>query len=142
MAYFDVRPIGWVCSSLKDRDQAPHQGRPAGVVAELVMEERVLEGLDGIQAGDRLFVLCWFHFAEREILRLHPRGDRTIPKRGVFATRSPDRPNPIGLCLVDVLAVNGPILTVRGLDAIDGTPVVDLKPYIRDLDCCSDEIDS
>jgi tRNA-Thr(GGU) m(6)t(6)A37 methyltransferase TsaA len=72
--------------------------------------------------------------AECKTLRVHPRGDPAIPKRGIFATRSPDRPNPIGLCLVDVLAVNGPILKVRGLDAVDGTPVVDLKPYISSLD--------
>jgi tRNA-Thr(GGU) m(6)t(6)A37 methyltransferase TsaA len=104
------------------------------VEAELVIEEKFLQGLDGIQAGDKLFVLCWFHRAECNTLRIHPRGDPAIPKRGIFATRSPDRPNPIGLCLVDVLAVEGPILKVRGLDAVDGTPVVDLKPYIGSLD--------
>jgi tRNA-Thr(GGU) m(6)t(6)A37 methyltransferase TsaA len=98
------------------------------------MEDEFLQGLDGIQAGDKLFVMCWFHMADRETLRLHPRGDPSIPKRGVFATRSPDRPNPIGLSLVDVLAVDGPIIKVRGLDAVDGTPVVDLKPYINALD--------
>jgi tRNA-Thr(GGU) m(6)t(6)A37 methyltransferase TsaA len=98
------------------------------------MEEKVLQGLHGIHAGDKLFVMCWFHMADRETLRVHPRGDSAIPKRGVFATRSPDRPNPIGLSLVDVLAVEGPILKVRGLDAVDGTPVVDLKPYVRCLD--------
>jgi tRNA-Thr(GGU) m(6)t(6)A37 methyltransferase TsaA len=103
------------------------------VEAELVVEETVLQGLDGIQAGDRLFVLCWFHMADRKTLRVHPRGNSAIPKRGVFATRSPDRPNPIGLCLVDVLAVEGPVLKVRGLDAVDGTPVVDLKPYVSAL---------
>jgi tRNA-Thr(GGU) m(6)t(6)A37 methyltransferase TsaA len=134
VADYEIRPIGWVRSSLKERDQAPHQGRQAGVEAELVMEERVLRGLDGIQVGDKLFVLCWFHMAERETLRVHPRGNAAMPKRGVFATRSPDRPNPIGLCLVDVLAVEGPILKVRSLDAVDGTPVVDLKPYISSLD--------
>jgi tRNA-Thr(GGU) m(6)t(6)A37 methyltransferase TsaA len=131
---YRVRPIGWVRSPLKERHQAPHQGRPAGVEAELVVEETVLQGLDGIQAGDRLFVLCWFHMADRKTLRVHPRGDPAIPKRGVFATRSPDRPNPIGLCLVDVLDVKGPVLKVRGLDAVDGTPVVDLKPHVSSLD--------
>jgi tRNA-Thr(GGU) m(6)t(6)A37 methyltransferase TsaA len=98
------------------------------------MEDEFLQGLDGIQAGDKLFVMCWFHMADRETLRLHPRGDPSIPKRGVFATRSPDRPNPIGLSLVDVLAVAGSIIRVRGLDAVDGTPIVDLKPYITALD--------
>jgi len=131
---YGVRPIGWVRSPLKSRDQAPKQGRPAGVEAELVMEESVALALDGIQAGDKLFVLCWFHMAEREVLRIHPRGNPAIPKRGVFATRSPDRPNPIGMCLVDVLSVEGRTLKVRGLDALDGTPVVDLKPYRSSLD--------
>jgi tRNA-Thr(GGU) m(6)t(6)A37 methyltransferase TsaA len=98
------------------------------------MEETVIRGLDGIQAGDKLLVLCWFHKADREVLKLHPRGNPDIPKRGVFATRSPDRPNPIGLSLVDVLSVEGRILKVRGLDALDGTPVVDLKPHIDSLD--------
>jgi len=107
---YGVRPIGWVRSLIKSRDQAPHQGRPAGVEAELVMEESVLPALDGM------------------------RGNPAIPKRGVFATRSPDRPNPIGMCLVDVLSVEGRTLKVRGLDALDGTPVVDLKPYRSSLD--------
>ena len=134
MSDYRIRPIGWVRSPLKERHQAPHQGRPAGVEAELVIEETVLQGLDGIQAGDKLFVLCWLHMADRKTLRVHPRGDLAIAKRGVFATRSPDRPNPIGLSLVDVLAVKGPVLKVRGLDAVDGTPVVDLKPYVCSLD--------
>ncbi|UCD87792.1 MAG: tRNA (N6-threonylcarbamoyladenosine(37)-N6)-methyltransferase TrmO [Desulfobacterales bacterium] len=134
MTGYRLNPIGWVRSPLKDIADAPHQGRPAGVEAEILMEEKVLQGLHGIRAGDKLFVMCWFHMADRETLRVHPRGDSAIPKRGVFATRSPDRPNPIGLSLVDVLAVEGPILKVRGLDAVDGTPVVDLKPYVRCLD--------
>jgi len=104
------------------------------VEAELIIEEVVLQGLEGIQTGDKLFVLCWLHMADRKTLRVHPKGNPAIPKRGVFATRSPDRPNPIGLCLVDVLAVEGPVLKVRGLDAVDGTPIVDLKPYICSLD--------
>ena len=134
MTDYEVRPIGWVRSRLKERHEAPHQGRPAGVEADLVMEERVIQGLDGIQAGDKLLVMCWLHRADREILRVHPRGNPANPERGVFATRSPDRPNPIGLCLVDVISIEGRTLKVRGLDALDGTPVVDLKPYISALD--------
>ena len=134
MSDYAVRPIGWVRSRLKERHEAPRQGRPAGVEAELVMEEEVIEGLDGVQAGDKLFVLCWFHKADRKILNVHPGGNPAVPKRGVFATRSPDRPNPIGLCLVDVLSIEGRTLRVRGLDALDGTPVVDLKPHIISLD--------
>jgi L-fuculose-phosphate aldolase len=131
---YSIKPIGTVRSRLKERHEAPHQGRLAGVEAELVINEEVREGLDGISAGDKIFALCWYHMAERQTLRVHPRGERSIPKRGVFATRSPDRPNPIGLCMVDVLAVKGPVLKVRGLDAVDGTPVVDLKPCIIALD--------
>lgn len=129
-----VKPIGRVRSPVKERGEAPHQGRLAGVEAELVIDEAFREALDGINAGDKLFALCWYHMADRNTLRVHPRADRSIPKRGVFATRSQDRPNPIGLCLVDVLAIEGPVLKVRGLDAVDGTPVVDLKPYISSLD--------
>ncbi|NVL89954.1 MAG: tRNA (N6-threonylcarbamoyladenosine(37)-N6)-methyltransferase TrmO [Desulfobacterales bacterium] len=134
MSEYRLRPIGRVRSPLKERHQAPHQGRPADVEAELIIEETVLRGLNGIQVGDKLFVLCWLHMADRKTLLVHPRGNTAIPKQGVFATRSPDRPNPIGLCLVDVLAVEGPVLKVRGLDAVDGTPVVDLKPYVSSLD--------
>jgi tRNA-Thr(GGU) m(6)t(6)A37 methyltransferase TsaA len=119
---------------LKTRDEAPHQGRPAGVEADIVMEERFMQGLDGVKEGDRLFVLCWFHVSDRDTLRVHPRRDTAIAKRGVFATRSPDRPNPIGLCLVDVLTIEGSVIKVRGLDALDGTPVVDIKPYSKALD--------
>ena len=134
MSDYRIRPIGWVRSRLKEPHQAPHQGRPAGVEAELVIEEVVSQGLDGVQVGDKLFVLYWLHMAERKTLRVHPRGNTAIPKRGVFSTRSPDRPNPIGLCLVDVLGIEGPVLKVRGLDAVDGTPVIDLKPYVCSLD--------
>lgn len=134
MSDYSIRPIGWVRSPLRERHQAPHQGRPAGVEAEIVVEATLLQGLDGIQAGDKLFVLSWLHMADRKTLRVHPRGNPAIPQRGVFATRSPDRPNPIGLCLVDVLAVQDLVLKVRGLDAVDGTPVVDLKPYVCSLD--------
>jgi len=104
------------------------------VEAELVIGDTVSEGLDGIQVGDKLFVLYWLHMAERKTLRVHPRGDPAVPKKGVFATRSPDRPNPIGLCLVDVLGIEGSVIKVRGLDAVDGTPVIDLKPFVGSLD--------
>lgn len=134
MSEYRIRPIGRVRSPLKERHQAPRQGRAAGVEAELIIEETALQGLDGIRVGDKLFVLCWLHMADRKTLRVHPKGDQAIAEQGVFATRSPDRPNPIGLCLVDVLAVEGPVLKVRGLDAVDGTPVVDLKPYVACLD--------
>ncbi len=129
-----LRPIGRVRSHLKQRHEAPRQGRPAGVEAELIIDKAVKKGLEGIDTGDKLFALCWYHMADRQTLRVHPRADQSIAKRGVFATRSPDRPNPIGLCLVDVISVKGTVLKVRGLDAVDGTPIIDLKPYIKALD--------
>ncbi len=129
-----VKPIGRVRSPLKKRHEAPHQGRLAGVEAELIIDKELADGLDGISPGDKLFVLCWYHMADRNTLKVHPQGDRSVPERGVFASRSPDRPNPVGMCLVDVLAIEGPVLKVRGLDALDGTPIVDLKPHVASLD--------
>jgi tRNA-Thr(GGU) m(6)t(6)A37 methyltransferase TsaA len=90
----------------------------------------VAEGLDGIAVGDEIIVITWFHQAQRDILKLHPRDDETIPLTGVFATRSPDRPNSLGLHQVTVLEINGHSLKVRPLEAIDGTPVVDIKPVL------------
>jgi tRNA-Thr(GGU) m(6)t(6)A37 methyltransferase TsaA len=88
------------------------------------------EALDGIRAGDDVLVLTWLDRARREVLRVHPRGDRSRPEQGVFATRSPDRPNPIGLHRVRVLAVDGVRVHVGGLEAVDGTPILDVKPVL------------
>lgn len=134
MSDYIIRPIGRVQSSLRTREEAPPQGRQAGLEAEIIVEESFAEGLDGVKTGDKLFVLCWYHMADRDTLRVHPRRDRSIPKRGVFSTRSPDRPNPVALCRVDVLGIEGRMIRVRGLDALDGTPVVDIKPYVEELD--------
>ncbi len=131
---YRIKPIGTVRSPLKQPSQAPRQGRPAGVEAELVIEEEFLQGLEGIHDGDNIFVLCWYHLADRGTLRVHPKRNPALPKRGVFSTRSYNRPNPIGLCLVEVVSMEGKILKVRGLDAVHGTPVVDLKPYVEALD--------
>jgi tRNA-Thr(GGU) m(6)t(6)A37 methyltransferase TsaA len=126
-----LRPIGVVESALTDRATAPKQGHEGAPDAWLALEPGVAEGLDGIRPGDRLIVLTWLHAAERDVLRVHPRDDASAPLRGVFGTRSADRPNPIGLHEVEVLAVEGTRLHVQGLEAIDGTPVVDLKPVLR-----------
>ena len=123
----DLRPIGRVVSSLSDPAEAPKQGDEGAPEASLVLEHDVLEGLQGIQPGDRLVVLTWLHRARRDTLRVHPRDDVANPLRGVFGTRSADRPNPIGLHEVEVIAVDGDTVRVRPLEAIDGTPVVDLK---------------
>jgi tRNA-Thr(GGU) m(6)t(6)A37 methyltransferase TsaA len=99
-----------------------------------VLERGVLDGLEGILTGDELIVLTWLDRARRDVLRVHPRGDPSRPEQGVFNTRSPDRPNPIGLHRVEVLAVEAERLQVSDLEALDGTPVVDLKPVLsRDV---------
>jgi tRNA-Thr(GGU) m(6)t(6)A37 methyltransferase TsaA len=127
---FEVTPIGWVESTLTDPASAPKQGREGAPDAWLVLEPAMLQALDGIGPGARLVVLTWFHLARRDLLRVHPRDDPANPMQGVFNTRSADRPNPIGLHEVEVLAVEGERVHVRPLEAIDGTPVVDLKPVL------------
>jgi len=127
---FSVRPIGWVRSSLHSRDEAPRQGREGAPDAWLELNLDVRPGLDGIAVGDEVIVLTWFHQARRDVLKLHPRDDTSLPIAGVFATRSPDRPNPIGLHRVRVAEVAGKRMKVGPLEAIDGTPIVDIKPVL------------
>jgi tRNA-Thr(GGU) m(6)t(6)A37 methyltransferase TsaA len=120
-----------VKSSLTEAEAAPKQGREGAPDAWLVFDREVLDGLEGIRPGDWLVVLTWLDRASRDVLRVHPRGDVSNPKRGVFGTRSPSRPNPIGLHEVEVLAVEGERVHVRPLEALDGTPILDLKPVLR-----------
>jgi len=126
--------IGWVESALTDRASAPKQGDEGAPEAWLVFEPGVAEGLDGVAAGDELLVLTWLDRARRDVLRVHPRGDPANREQGVFSTRSPDRPNPIGLHRVTVVAIDGLRLRVRDLEALDGTPVVDVKPLLRTVE--------
>jgi len=129
-----ITPIGTVESPLTDLAAAPNQGDEGAPDAWLVFDAAVLEGLDGIGVGDEILVLTWFDRARRDVLRLHPRGDLSRPQQGVFSTRSPDRPNPIGLHRVRVLAVDGLRVHVSDLEALDGTPIVDVKPVLsRDV---------
>jgi tRNA-Thr(GGU) m(6)t(6)A37 methyltransferase TsaA len=125
-----LRVIGRVSSPLADRASAPKQGDEGAPEATLEIDPEFEPGLSGIGAGDELLVLTWLDRAEREVLAVHPRGDLARPQVGVFATRSPDRPNPIGLHRVRIAAVDGPRLRVTDLEAIDGTPVLDLKPVL------------
>ena len=125
--------IGRVESPLRLREEAPKQGDEGAPDAWLVFDESVRDGLDGIAAGDVLLVLTWLDRAERDVLRVIPRGDRARGVQGVFNTRSPDRPNPIGLHRVEVLDVDGTRLHVRDLEAIDGTPIIDVKPVLRSI---------
>ena len=125
-----IAPVGTVESPLTDVAAAPNQGDEGAPDAWLVFEPAVLEALDGIRVGDDILVLTWLDRARRDVLRVHPRGDLSRPQQGVFSTRSPDRPNPIGLHRVQVLAIHGPRVQVRNLEALDGTPVVDVKPVL------------
>ena len=122
--------IGVVESSLTDPSAAPKQGHEGAPEAWIAIDPALAEGLGGIGAGDRVIVLTWLHRAQRDVLRVHPRDDPANPMRGVFSTRSADRPNPIGLHEVEVLALEGSRLRVRDLEAVDGTPVLDLKPVL------------
>jgi tRNA-Thr(GGU) m(6)t(6)A37 methyltransferase TsaA len=129
-ASYDVVPIGRVESPLTDKATAPKQGHEGSPEAWLVFEPAVLEGLDGIAAGDEVILLTWLDRADRDVLRVHPRDDASNPMQGVFNTRSADRPNPIGLHQVQIVAIDGGRMRVRNLEALDGTPIVDLKPVI------------
>jgi tRNA-Thr(GGU) m(6)t(6)A37 methyltransferase TsaA len=126
----ELVPIGHVESSLTEPADAPKQGGEGAPEAWLVLEPHVLEALDGTRPGDRVIVLTWLHRARRDVLQVHPRDDARNPLRGVFSTRSADRPNPIGLHEVEVLAIEGGRVRVSPLEAVDGTPVLDLKPVI------------
>ena len=130
-AGMELVAIGVVESPLTDRAEAPRQGFEDGPDAWLVLDPAFAEGLDGLAPGDDVIVLTWLHRARRDVLRVHPRDDRSNPERGVFTTRSAERPNPIGLHEVTVAVIDGPRVLVRGLEAIDGTPVLDLKPVLR-----------
>jgi tRNA-Thr(GGU) m(6)t(6)A37 methyltransferase TsaA len=126
----ELRIVGRVESPLTDLASAPKQGDEGAPDAWLVFERFVLDALDGLSAGDDVLVLTWLDRGDRDVLQVHPRSDPSRPLQGVFTTRSPDRPNPIGLHRVDVLEVDGPRVRVRNLEAIDGTPVVDVKPVL------------
>ena len=123
--------IGTVESPLTDRESAPKQGDEGAPEASLVFDARVADGLQGIAVGDDLLVLTWLDRAQRDVLRVRPRGNPANAEQGVFTTRSPDRPNPIGLHRVTVVAIEGLRLRVRNLEALDGTPIVDVKPLLR-----------
>ena len=129
-AAMSLVPIGVVSSPLTDPAVAPKQGFEGAPDAWLVLEPGVAAGLDGLRPGDDIIVLTWLHRARRDVLRVHPRDDPSNPERGVYTTRSADRPNPIGLHRVEVAAIDGARVRVRGLEAVDGTPVVDLKPVL------------
>ena len=130
----DLVAIGTVESTLTDRESAPKQGDEGAPDAWLVFEDRFAEGLDALQVGDDLLVLTWLDRAERDVLRVHPRGNLARAEQGVFTTRSPDRPNPIGLHRVRVAEIAGARVRVSDLEALDGTPILDVKPVLRSVE--------
>lgn len=131
---YQIVPVGYVRSRIKSRDQAPRQGRDSSVEARIEILPRFGDALRGAGESTRLMVICWLHQADRDTLLVHPRGDKSLPLTGVFGTRSPARPNPLAVYTVDLLAFEGNILMVGGIDAIDGTPVLDVKPHVHRLD--------
>jgi tRNA-Thr(GGU) m(6)t(6)A37 methyltransferase TsaA len=125
-----VRPIGVIRSTLKDRHNAPKQGSEGAPDAWLEIHAFAADAVDGLSAGDDVFVFTWFHQARREVLKVHPRSDPQRRLTGVFATRSPDRPNPIGLHRVTIRKIQNGRLRIGPIEAIDGTPVIDIKPAL------------
>ena len=130
---FTVRPIGHVESPLASTADAPRQGDEGAPEAYLILDPIVQAGLDGISVGNEIIVLTWLHEADRSVLKVHPRGDLNRPEQGVFSTRASSRPNPIGLHRVRVLGMDGLRVRISDLEAIDGTPIVDIKPVLGDI---------
>jgi tRNA-Thr(GGU) m(6)t(6)A37 methyltransferase TsaA len=127
----ELKVIGAIASELTSLADAPMQGAEGAPDAWLEIDAAFADALRGIEAGDELLVITWFHRADRAVLQTRPRSDPRNPMTGVFATRSPDRPNPLGLHPVTVRAVDGRRLRVGPIEAIDGTPVVDIKPVLK-----------
>jgi tRNA-Thr(GGU) m(6)t(6)A37 methyltransferase TsaA len=127
---YEVRAIGRVESPLTDLADAPRQGDEGGPEATLAFDDAVAAALADLRPGDDVVLLTWLDRADREVLAVHPRSDPDRPLTGVFSTRSPDRPNPIGLHRVTIRAVDGTRVRVSDLEAIDGTPILDIKPVL------------
>ena len=127
---YEVTPIGYVESPLVDPRTAPKQGAEGAPDAWLVFNPDMAEAARDLAVGAEIFVLTWLHRARRDVLAVHPRDDPRNPQTGVFSTRSQDRPNPIGLHRVQIAAINGFRVLVRDLEAVDGTPIVDVKPVL------------
>jgi tRNA-Thr(GGU) m(6)t(6)A37 methyltransferase TsaA len=128
-----LRPIGMIRSILKTRSEAPKQGSEGAPDAWLEVSASAAQGLEGLAVGDDIIVVTWLHQARRDVLKVHPRSDRRRPLTGVFATRSPDRPNPLGLHRVTVRRVAKNRLRIGPIEAIDGTPIIDIKPVLSDF---------
>jgi tRNA-Thr(GGU) m(6)t(6)A37 methyltransferase TsaA len=130
MATYEVRSIGIVESTLKDLESAPRQPDEGAPEAWLALDQDVIEGLQNLRVGDEIIVITWLDRARRDVLKVHPRGDLSRAVEGVFSTRSPHRPNPVGLHQVAIAEIAGARIRVRSLEALDGTPIVDIKPVL------------
>jgi tRNA-Thr(GGU) m(6)t(6)A37 methyltransferase TsaA len=128
-----LRAVGLIRSNIKTRDEAPKQGPEGAHEAWLEIDTFATDALDGLAEGDHIIVVTWLHQARRDVLKVHPRGDKRKPLTGVFATRSPDRPNPLGLHCVTVRRIDNSRLLIAPIEAIDGTPVVDIKPVLPEV---------
>jgi formylmethanofuran dehydrogenase subunit E len=138
MAGIELHPIGVISSPFSERGKAPRQGRFSPEESEIIVFPEYAEGLRDLEEHPRLIVLYWCDRSGRDVLTATPPHETERREHGVFATRSPERPNPIALCLVDLVGREGNRLRVRGLDALDGSPLLDIKPFYRDLDCPAD----
>lgn len=125
-----LRPIGMIRSTIKKRSEAPKQGSEGAPDVWLEVGPFAAQGLEGLRVGDDIIVMTWLHQARRDVMKVHPRSDPRRPLTGVFATRSPDRPNPLGLHRVTVREIVKDRLRIGPMEAIDGTPVVDIKPVV------------
>jgi tRNA-Thr(GGU) m(6)t(6)A37 methyltransferase TsaA len=134
MEKYYMNPIGFIKSDIKNKEDAPlfYTENAPNVFLEILPE--YLDGLDRLKTGNEIIVLTWLHLSDRKILKVHPRGNLSNPLTGVFLTRSPDRPNPIGLHKVKVLEINLNHLYIGPMEAIDGTPVIDIKPVVDSND--------
>jgi tRNA-Thr(GGU) m(6)t(6)A37 methyltransferase TsaA len=131
MDTYVLEPIGVIRSPIKNVGDAPRFYTEGAPNAHLELSPRYLDGLDGITVGDEIVVITWLHLARRDVLKVYPRGDLSRPLRGVFSTRSSNRPNPLGLHRAKVLEIDGTILYIGPIEVVDGTPVVDIKPVAK-----------
>jgi tRNA-Thr(GGU) m(6)t(6)A37 methyltransferase TsaA len=134
MKNFSIKPIGFIRSELKRREEAARQSFEGAPNALIEVLPPYRKALDLMRVGDEIVVITWLHRAKRDVIKVHPRGDLSRPLTGVFSTRSPDRPNPLGLHRVKVMRIHSGRLLVGPIEAIDGTPIVDIKPVLESTD--------
>jgi tRNA-Thr(GGU) m(6)t(6)A37 methyltransferase TsaA len=135
MQTIEILPMGWIKSPITGPHQGPAQGQEAKIKGQIIIKKEFSLALNGLKCEDYIWVLCWFHLAKRDVLQVYPRLAKEQRLAGVFASRSQDRPNPIGLELVKIIKIDKNNLFVEGLDAINDTPVLDIKLHVPQIDC-------